>query len=423
MRRSRSLAGAAVDHDQTLVDRCRAKVPIGRSPPASPLPLLQSQSGGRLSADQIQARVAAAASVCIEQLAEHTRRGKVGELWTLLLGEVEARVERLAEAEQRVAAADGAAADAPPATASKRARRGGKAGKVAAAEAPAGGEGAAAAAEELAAARARAARALALLAQLVEHGRGCRVEDYQPLFQLAARLARLDWPASTPSGGSSSGGAGAEGGEAPIQVPSLLRGGSSDYEDFLQPSLSAQVLRLLLALALAHARAAGASEGPAALGKAAPAWALALARAPPAELIAFTRALISPPGGQPVARPFAQQLLGALGRCLLAGEHMGSLAAWVWSGLASGAALSNVHPPMHAAMHAPCMCVSTYTLPCMLLCRRADPAVLAAGGRRVRHPAPRGGRRRRRRAPHPDRLWRGCTAGGAGPLQAADLQL
>ncbi|PSC76593.1 small subunit processome component 20-like protein [Micractinium conductrix] len=280
----------------------------------------KSQSGGRLSADQIQARVAAAASVCIEQLAEHTRRGKVGELWTLLLGEVEARVERLAEAEQRVAAADGAAADAPPATASKRARRGGKAGKVAAAEAPAGGEGAAAAAEELAAARARAARALALLAQLVEHGRGCRVEDYQPLFQLAARLARLDWPASTPSGGSSSGGAGAEGGEAPIQVPSLLRGGSSDYEDFLQPSLSAQVLRLLLALALAHARAAGASEGPAALGKAAPAWALALARAPPAELIAFTRALISPPGGQPVARPFAQQLLGALGRCLLAGE-------------------------------------------------------------------------------------------------------
>ncbi len=82
-----------------------------------------------------------------------------------------------------------------------------------------------------------------------------------------------------------------------------------------------QVLRLLLALALSHAKVAGASEGPAALAKAAPAWAPAFVRAPPAELMPFIRSLISYPGGADVARPFSQQMLGALGRCLLAGEH------------------------------------------------------------------------------------------------------
>lgn len=84
--------------------------------------------------------------------------------------------------------------------------------------------------------------------------------------------------------------------------------------------LPPQILRLLLALALAHTKVAGASEGPAALAKAATAWAPAFARAPPVELMPFMRSLISYPGGADVARPFSQQMLGALGRCLLAGE-------------------------------------------------------------------------------------------------------
>jgi U3 small nucleolar RNA-associated protein 20 len=81
------------------------------------------------------------------------------------------------------------------------------------------------------------------------------------------------------------------------------------------------VLRFLLALALAHAKTAGASEGPTALAKAAPQWAPAFALAPRIWLLPFIRALISPPGGAEVARPFAQHVLGALGRCLLAGER------------------------------------------------------------------------------------------------------
>lgn len=78
-------------------------------------------------------------------------------------------------------------------------------------------------------------------------------------------------------------------------------------------------MRLLLALVRSHAKVAGASKGPAAIGKAAPGWAPAFVRAPPAELLPFIRGLISYPVGADVARHFTQQMLGTLGRCLLHG--------------------------------------------------------------------------------------------------------
>ena len=350
------------------------------------LPFLQSQAGGKLGQEAIQARVAAALSVCIEQLAQHTRRGKCGELWQLLLAEVESRLETLVEAQQRQQqAASGAGTDqageaAAPATGGKKGRKGGKGGKVAAAAQPSGGVVAGQAAEEaaaeVAAAAASAARGIAMLDQLVEHGRGCRVEAYEPLFRLAARLVKPEFLGSGGGGAQPT----AESGDAgePAGLAPLPHGASAVAADFLHPSLSAQVgagralgwlgsksrpslhaaqswtagsptrsylalhavlthahpcllilpsfplppqiLRLLLALALAHTKVAGASEGPAALTKAAPAWAPAFARAPPVELMPFMRSLISYPGGADVARPFSQQMLGALGRCLLAGE-------------------------------------------------------------------------------------------------------
>lgn len=264
--------------------------------------------------------MAAALSVCIEQLALHTRRGKVGELWQLLLAEVDARLDRLAAAQQ---AQKGGAVAAGQAPASGK-KGGRKRGKDAGAGADAAGTAAAVVDEgELAAATSSAARIVALLAQLVEHGRGCRVESYAPLFQLAARLVK---PEILGSSGSSSGeaqaAAMAEGEEAaPPGLAPLPRGASAVYSDFLNPSMSAQVLRLMLALAQAHAKVAGASEGPAAIGKAAPQWAPAFARAPPAQVLPFIRGLITFPAGYDVARFFGQQMLGALGRCLLAGEH------------------------------------------------------------------------------------------------------
>ncbi|EFN57812.1 hypothetical protein CHLNCDRAFT_51116 [Chlorella variabilis] len=269
----------------------------------------KSAQGGKLTAEQIQARLAAAASVCLQQLAEHTRRGKCGELWQLVLGEVEGRLDRLEaaqQAQQAPAAANGVGA--------KRGRKGSAA--VGTAAGPSAG---AAGAEGLAAAANSAARGVALLSQLVEHGRGCRVESYTPLFRLAARLARPEFVGGGGGGEAGSPAAGEAEGEA--QAEALPYGASAVCADFLEPPLSAQVLRFLLALTLAHAKTAGASEGPAAIGKAAPQWAPVFARAPPAQLLAFIRAVITPPGGYDLARIFGQQMLGTLGRCLLAGQH------------------------------------------------------------------------------------------------------
>lgn len=303
---------------------------------------MQSQAGGKLSAEQIRSRVAAAASVCVEQLAEHTRRGKCTELWQPLLDEVDARLDRLAAAQQAAAAAPEREQPAPT-PAGKKPRKGSRRGSAAEGAESEGGAGAA---EDVADAAASAGRALALLAQLVEHGRGCRVDSYAPLFQLAARLAKLDFPPELSAGSGSSGdssgsshaaeaAAAAAAAEAE-EVPELPRGASAVPSDFFRPSLSAQVLRFLLALVAAHAKVAGASEGPAAIGKVAAAWAPAFVRAPARELLALARTLISPPCGYPVARHFGQQLLGALGRCLLAGERQAPAGTAAWQGARAG---------------------------------------------------------------------------------------
>lgn len=209
----------------------------------------QSQAGGKLGQEAIQARVAAALSVCIEQLAQHLRRGKCGELWQLLLAEVDSRLEDLVAAQQRqqqltaVAGADQPGEAAAPATGGKRGKKGSKvASKAAAAEAAVGAEAgpaAEAAAEEVAAAAASAARGLALLAQLVEHGRGCRVEAYEPLFKLAARLVKPEFLGGSSVGSGQQAVAAADD-EQPGVAP-LPYGASAVPADFQRPSLSAQV--------------------------------------------------------------------------------------------------------------------------------------------------------------------------------------
>lgn len=210
---------------------------------------LQTQAGGRLGQEAIQARVAAALSVCIEQLAQHLRRGKCGELWQLLLAEVGSRLEDLVAAQQRQqqlaagAGAEQAGEAAAPTAGGKKGKKGSKgASKAAAAEAAVGAEAGAAAeaaAEEVAAAAASAARGLALLAQLVEHGRGCRVEAYEPLFKLAARLVKPEFLGGSSAGSGQQDVAAADG-EQPGVAP-LPYGASAVPADFQRPSLSAQV--------------------------------------------------------------------------------------------------------------------------------------------------------------------------------------
>ena len=271
---------------------------------------LQGEAGRQLSTEMVQARVTAAASQCLAQLADFARRGKCGELWEAVLSEVGSRLSTL---QQATAAAAAASTTAAPATAGK-ARKGSKAAAAAAAAAGARSAQSAAVAE----ARRSAARGLSLLCQLLEYYRGSRVEDYRPMFALAARLIGLDiWgpqaAASSPSEQQAPGreaGDGAEEGETPDE---------HDFRVYLDPSLTEQALRLLCALVYSHAKVVGASEGPAAVARAAPVWSAVFSKASRREVLPFVRALISPPSGQELARLFGPQMLGAVGRCLLEG--------------------------------------------------------------------------------------------------------
>eukprot|EP00887_Chlorella_sp_A99_P000887 scaffold5.g887.t1 len=247
--------------------------------------------GRDVSEDEVHARVAAVASICLERLLDHTRRGTCGELWALALREAEARLERQAGTE-----AAGAQADAADAAAA------------------------------VAAARRSTARGLALLAQMVEYGRGARVESYAPLFALAARLARPELLGGTHEQRQQQ-----EQQEQQQQEQQEQHEQQQEQQEqqeqveewapFFAPSLPAEVLRLLLALVRAHAKQAGASVGPPAVAAAAPQWAAAFTAPPAAEVLLFVAALIAPPAGGELAACFGPAMLGFLGRRLLARQQ------------------------------------------------------------------------------------------------------
>ena len=92
--------------------------------------------------------------------------------------------------------------------------------------------------------------------------------------------------------------------------------------EFLNLSLSSQILRYLQSLVYSHCKIVSASEGPAAIERVAPLWAGIFARAPQQELLNFIRALVTPPAGAEVSRCFAPHMLAAVGRSLLAGEYV-----------------------------------------------------------------------------------------------------
>ena len=154
-----------------------------------------------------------------------------------------------------------------------------------------------------------AARSASLLCQMVEHRRGSRVEDYRPLFEAAASLVDLVF------GGKSGDVLESEGPEEEDQDQE----GAGPQAAFERPSLARETLRLLTALVYAHARAVGASAGLVSIAAVAPTWAPAFAAGRPADVLRFSRALITPPGGADVARLFAPHILAAGGGCVLRG--------------------------------------------------------------------------------------------------------
>lgn len=236
---------------------------------------------GGLSKGQLAARVAAVTAHCLDRLLNHIRRGPAAlPLWEAVQGEVTARLDALQEA-------------------------------IHDNESPSVGE-----------LRWAAARGVALLSRMIEYHRGSRVETYSPLFAMATRLIGPEMLGN--------GNTGAESGEKSAQE-GIAGAKEEDNEqqdgpegllsEFFEPSLSKEVLRYLQSLVYSHCKVISASEGPAAIERAAPLWAPAFSRAPQHEVLGFVRALITPPAGPEVSRCFTPQMFAAVGRSLLAGEE------------------------------------------------------------------------------------------------------
>lgn len=331
---------------------------------------------GRLGREQLRARAAAVATVALDRVLSHVRRGKCGLLWSALLKEAHRRLDRLEgaaeEAGAGAGAGGGATAAAAPATAGGKSGKAAKKGKgatstAAAAAEPAdtaeAGEGVAAAhvSEAVQEAGASSARAVALVAQAVHYYRGSRVEDYAPVHVLLTRLmspwAWVYQPGSaavtvavvtagategagvassakgpaTPVGkspattrkrgrGAAAAAAAAAAEEAQPEAAADAEQGQgaegatpAPAEPFLRPSLTGQSLRLVLGVVWGHSKVVGASEGIPALVRHAPTWAPCFSRAPAHELMPFVAGLVSPPGGPEVAKIFGPRLVGALG--------------------------------------------------------------------------------------------------------------
>ena len=189
----------------------------------------------------------------------------------MVLGEATRRLDRLEQQQAQQGAAQPAGTTAAAAAAAAGAagakRAGGKRGRAAAAAAAAASEqeperelG-----QDAGELRASAARALALVCLMVEYHRGARVEDYAPLFRLAARTAGAEvWGVPCAEQQQQEGQREQQGQQA--QLGGALAAPPSDdgWEALESPSLTWQALRLMLALVHSHAKVAGASAGPAA---------------------------------------------------------------------------------------------------------------------------------------------------------------
>ncbi|EFJ49017.1 hypothetical protein VOLCADRAFT_104545 [Volvox carteri f. nagariensis] len=257
-----------------------------------------------VSQEQLRARAAAVARVALARLLDHLRRGKGEELWNALLGETNARL---------------------------------RAFEVLADAAGASGSAVAVAARSL-------GRALLLVAQAVGYFRGSRVETYKPLMELLGRLMQpAVWIPSTAAaapasvlhrGGDSStdvmsspGGSGSSSSPdaSPSRTPAagVYNDDEDSYgDDLMDVSLSYAVLELVRGVVYGHLKAVGASEGPEVLGRCAVSWAPCFSRPLATEALPFVKSLMVPPAGPEIARLFAPQMMGCLGRFIMGVERL-----------------------------------------------------------------------------------------------------
>ncbi|GFR52620.1 hypothetical protein Agub_g15136, partial [Astrephomene gubernaculifera] len=246
-----------------------------------------------VSREQLRARATCVARVALARLLDHLRRGKGAELWNVLLAEATARLK----------AYESAAAAGTQ----------GSSGRLSAAAAASGRS---------------LARALLLVSQAVGYFRGSRVESYSPLLELVGRLMQpATWrPTTTTREEAEAEGDGTSPGSSRSPSPSpgespLDTAADVVDEELLDVSLSYSVLDLVRGVVYGNLKAVGASEGPGALGRFAGPWSPCFSRPPAAEVLPFVKSLMVPPAGAEVARLFAPQMMGCLGRVLMQQEE------------------------------------------------------------------------------------------------------
>jgi U3 small nucleolar RNA-associated protein 20 len=312
-----------------------------------------------ITQELLRAHAAAVAGVALDRLLEHLRRGKAGELWAALHAELASRLAAYEAAAPaalaRPSAATGLAEALPPA--------------------------AAAAGRSL-------GRAVLHVAQAVAYIRGSRVEAYGPLFDALGHLAQLPtvWLPTAPAAAIAAAAPAAAPGDD-VDAEALLAG----PQPLLHVSLSAAVLDLAKAMCLAHAKAAGESQGPAALARCVAAWAPCFGRPPAGELLPFVKALMVWPAGPDVAHVFAPLMLGCLGRIAAGGGDAGSSSSHSGMALLLLVDLCNILQPKvsgRAGRHGAGMCLAAL-LPlgiCIAQYKRDAPGCPANCGLCKAHP-------------------------------------
>jgi hypothetical protein len=314
-----------------------AAIPSPMPPPHAPLLCRCAVLLTGLSAEALRLRCAAVALVALERLLQHTRRGSGTDvLWEVLL---EVSDRRLAAAEAAAAAAEPTAAAATPAAAT-----GGSGGSKSrprtrrqqqqqeeqqqqqdpepADQPQQQQQEQQQEQEQQQVVLTTAACGVLFLAQAVHYFRGSRVEDYSPLIKTADRLVSL-LQLLPPAAAAAAALAEQEQEQELLQLQwRHSHEGQITWSvaDLNGLTLSHTTLQLILGIVLGHGKEVGASQGLGFIKGPCGRWArvLGLPAVPQQELIGFTQGLVMPPSSAVFCELFAPQLLGALGKLLLA---------------------------------------------------------------------------------------------------------
>lgn len=206
--------------------------------------------------EETRVRVSAVISLLLDRMLAHTVRGKGADMWDAVMEEARSRLKALTKG---------------PASADKVAS---------------------------------VSRCVHWLAQMVEHARGSRVEDYAPLLQLVADLARHEAFQAPPV--------------APATpAPALEEDEDERVTQMRTLSLTGQTVRMFAAIADAHGKVAGASLGFSTLEKSAASFGPLFTVPLPTEVLELCRRMLSNTYiATDASRVFGGHVMAACHRCL-----------------------------------------------------------------------------------------------------------